>query len=92
MLRLLGGPELVVQQGQLLQQAPGALHLGGRKADFALVLCLHQFTKPTCNRCSQIASAINAGFGATAVDAVDGAVTAISISGLQAVNTSQVCC
>ncbi|PRW20834.1 hypothetical protein C2E21_8605 [Chlorella sorokiniana] len=50
-LRLLGGPELVVQQGQLLQQAPG--------------------------------------FGATAVDGVDGAITAISFSGLQAVNTSQ---
>lgn len=33
----------------------------------------------------------HAGFGATAVDVVDGAVTAISISGLQAVNTSQVC-
>lgn len=50
-LRLLGGAVLRVQQGQLLEQAPG--------------------------------------FGATAVDAVDGTVTAVAVTGLAAANTSQ---
>lgn len=48
------------------------------------------FKPPQQSRPPCLPNLNTAGFGATAVDGVDGAITAISFSGLQAVNTSQV--
>ena len=87
MLRLLAGPVLRVQQGQLLQQAQGKQinAAAAALASWAAFSLVGTCKYPLCVACPWLA----AGFGATAVDDVDGAITAITVTGLAAVNTSQ---